>query len=655
MPQDVVRYLNDGANAAFSSRLIDLLTQSKIPRAPVSQWVSAIKSLSQKGLKQVEVDESGASAYLATLPSDHVLERDKLIEEIRRRYYTIKEVWLGDPQFPTYRQPGGEYREYLYLANSERDNVEDALELVNFEMEELAFDPELAITQPERIIALEERRASLMTKVKTAMGFDRDHYHDRLNGRLGKNLLVHCRVSIHGDTYFVDEMQSDWAQQGRRNQWKTVVKGPLVTETEAWAGMALRRQMQIAAQMPNIKRVAWITESMRNGGRQNLEQEQAKQIQRKAYRDFCKAEIQTKLTAIGGEAMTKEQREQATKLLLPAVEQEARGKGLHEPAYMLNDFYLVVLPKLADKVLAKAGAKVGLQDIVLDSVCSRGSYGSGVIPEANHVKVPMIEMTPQVKELLSATQPLYSRSPLHLGPGTDISLDARQKEIALAMARTQEMLGSARHLRFAKHVYDVATGHKVAGRYINQMVQVSLAAQDILLVTEHECFHFAAENLMTGTEVTMLQQEFASGNALNMAVRKALLAQGMRAAAEQCSDPMEAAAHGFSLWTRGELEVSSAPARGLFSDLVNLAHDCVLWFKRTVLEQRCTTVEEVFQALSSGELAQHRSHDWTAAPSRTNPAGASGPKDTTNASHTYGIPDSTDDDIVIRPRSRVTG
>jgi hypothetical protein len=648
---DAVVYLNDGHPPPFASRLLDLLGQSKQARAPVSQWISTIQAFAQKGVKVAELEESGALPYLQTQLPTEVFTREDLIEQIRRRYYTIKEVLLGFPKYPTWRQPGGnDYREYLYIANSELSNVQDALEDVNFEMEELSFNPELAVTQPERILRLEARREQLMKKERTAIDFTGHHFSDKIEGRHGKNLLAHCRVSIHGDTYFIDEIQSDWAQRGRKSNWKNVIKGPLVTNTEAWSGMVLRRQLQIAAAMPGIKRVAWITESMRNGGRQNLQGEQQKDAARKAYREFLKQEVDTQLQAIGAQNMTDEQRAQARKLIEPAAMTAAAAQGLAEPHDMLNDFYLMVLPKLADKLLGKAGAKVAMSEFVLDSVRSQGSYGSGTEQVPNRVKVPCVEMTPQVRELMMASQPMYSRAPLRLASSQDVNLDARNLEIARAVARTEEMLGSARHLRFAKHVYDVATGHKVAGRYINQLVQVSLAAQDILLVTEHECFHYAADNLMTHSEVALLRQEFADGSALNVAVRKALLAQGMRSAAAQCNDPMEAAAHGFTLWARGALEVQQPPVRGLFSDLVNLAHDCVLWFKRTIMEQRCTSVEDVFRALSSGEMAQHRAHDWTqkTTPSTT-PSEAPSPAAFAHAD------ENLDDPSIMHARSRVAG
>jgi hypothetical protein len=607
MPADAVKYLNDGNPPAFFSRLLDLLQRSKQSKAPASQWLPMIEAFTQKGVKKAELEESGALAFLASLNSADVLTKDALIEEIRRRHYTVKEVLLGSPKYPSYRQPGGEYREYLYIANSERDNVQDALDEVNFEMEELAFNPELALLQPELIVRLEKRREMLMSKVSDAIEFTGHHFHDKIQGRYGKNLLAHCRVSIHGDTYFIDEIQSDWAQRGRRYDWKGIVRGPLVTSTEAWAGMVLRRQMQIAASMPGIKRLAWITESMRNGGRQDLEAEVAKETQRKTYRDYLKSEVEQRLASIGADRMTDEERAAARRLLEPAIAQEAARRGLSEPADMLNDFYIAVLPKLADKALAKSGAKTGFQEFVLDKVRSTGSYGSGVVEQPNVVKVPAIEFTPQVKDILSAPQPLYSRAPVRVGP---VDLDAREKEIARAIARTEEMLGSARHLRFARHVYDVATGHRVAGRYVNRLIQVSLGAADIVEATEHECFHFATDNLLTWQEVEMLRTEFARGGELNAAVRCALKARGMGEAASQCDDPMEAAAHGFTLWARGYLDVGTARSQGLFSDLVNLARDCVAWFKRTVLQQRCTSVEEVFEALSSGSLAEHRTTQW---------------------------------------------
>jgi len=607
MATDKVNYLNDGNPPAFFSRMLQLIEQGKQARAPAAQWISTIQAFSQKGVKQSELDESGAITYLKGLTAAQAMTKEELVDQIKRRYFTVKEVLLGSPKYPGYRQPGGnDYREYLYIANSERDNVKDALDDVNFEMEELAFDPELAVTQPERILSLEARREALMTKVGKAIEFTSHHFSDKIEGRYGKNLLAHCRVSVHEDTYFIDEIQSDWAQRGRKVNWNGIAKGPLVTNTEAWAGMVLRRQMQIAASMPGIKRLAWITESMRNGGRQNPQAEAGKEASRKAYREFIMQEMEEKLQAIGAQNMTPDQLAEARKLMEHAARAAASAKGLYEPTDMLNDFYLMVLPKLADRTLSKAGVKTSMQSFVLDTVASRGAYGQGVHNEPNLINVPSIEMTPAVKDLLVASQPMYSRAPLRMGP---ITPDAYSKAVAQAMERTQEMLGTVRHLRFAKHVYDVATGHKVAGRYINNLIQVSLSAADILGATEHECFHFAADNLFTASEVEMVRTEFSPGTFLNARVQQVLRCKGMHRAADQCTDPMDAAAHGFTLWTSGDMDIPSPRAKGLFSDLVNLAHDCVCWFKRTVMEQRCTSVEELFEALSRGDLAAHRQHN----------------------------------------------
>lgn len=600
MPVDIVQYLNGEPHSPMYSKLLQLIDASKQAKAPVAQWLSMIGAFTQKGVKQIEMDESGLLRHLATYQPGDVLSKDELLEQARAHYYTIKEVRLGVPKYPSYRQPGGSYREYLYIANSQRANVEDALEDVNWEMEELNFYPERIAENPGRVMALEKRREALMKSVVRAVDFSQHHFSDKIEGKHGKNLLVHCRVSVHGDIYFIEEIQSDWAQRGRQWDWKRIPRGPLVTNTEAWAGMVIRRQMQIAAGMPGIRQFAWITESMRNGGKQNLTAERAKDDARKQYRAFVASETEERLRSIGAESMTHEQLAAAKGLIRPAIDAAARSQGIAEPNDMLNDFYIAMIPKLADKALGKSGAKIAMRTMTLDSLVAEGGYGSRVLAQDNVVEVPGVELTPPVREILLAQQPVYSRAPLHCGP---IELDAQEQAIAQALMTAREMLGSDKHVRFATHVYDVASGRKVAGRYINKLVQVSLRAADIVEATEHECFHFATDNLMRESEVAMLRKEFAPGTELNFRVRTELTRRGMYEAAAQCEDPLESAAHGFTLWKRGHVSVTERPIHGIFSDLIAIVKDSVRWLQRTVLEYRVTNAQELFQALAAGEMA----------------------------------------------------
>jgi hypothetical protein len=261
----------------------------------------------------------------------------------------------------------------------------------------------------------------------------------------------------------------------------------------------------------------------------------------------------------------------------------------------LNDFYLKVVPKLAEKALGKCGAKPSMLTLTL------GQRGA----QPNTVIVPGFEMTDAARKQLASPQPLYSRAPVddtllaRLDP-------ARVEAVRRAIASTKDMLGSTRHLRMAKYVYDIASGAKVAGRYANGLIQVALNAHDVEEVTDHETWHFASDKLLTATERAMVERDFAPGTELNFRVREALTRRGLFEAAAQCGNSEETAAHGFALWKRGHISMTERPVQGLFSDVALVVRDCMRWLKRVVLEQKHTTSEQLFQALASGELARER-------------------------------------------------
>jgi hypothetical protein len=196
---------------------------------------------------------------------------------------------------------------------------------------------------------------------------------------------------------------------------------------------------------------------------------------------------------------------------------------------------------------------------------------------------------------------MYSRMSLRHSWQLEAEVDHAAYSRALASAR--EMLGSAKHVRFAKHVFDIATGRKVAGRYVNGLIQISLLAKNVERETKHECFHFAVDHLFSQQEIGIVRAQFAPGTELNWRVRDLLVKAGEYDAAAQCDDPEEAAAHAFTMWEAGELSVAERPVQRLFGDLVSVVKDAVRWFRRTVLDQKCTTVEELFDALASGDMA----------------------------------------------------
>jgi hypothetical protein len=589
---DQVLYLNRNATSPMYNKVLRALEETKQGRATATQWAAMIRALSQKGVKSLEIDESSILGWLENRGPDPITKVE-LLKKLSSLLFTVKEVRLAAPKYPSYRQPGGTYHEFLYIANSERDNVADEIEAVEYEMNLLVFEPERLIDEPELVVRLERQRAALIEQKSTAIDFDRHHYSDVINGRHGRNLLAHCRVTERPDEglYFIEEIQSDWAQRGRRQNWAAgYPKGPLVTSTEAWAGMVLRRQLQLAAMNPAVKHVSWITESMRNGGWQNVDEEKAKEQRRKAHDDFVAEAVQAKLAELEALGTTPEALAAAKSAVRVEAEQAARAAGHSVPHDMLNDFYLRLVPKLVEKM---SGGKVTLHETMIGG---------------RTVTVPSLEVTDATRARLADKQPVYSRASL-----LSVPRDIGDERLVGALRNASTMLGSVKHVRLATHLYDVATGRKVAGRYINNMVQVSLSSRDIEEVMDHECFHFAQEQLLTSRENALVEVAFAPGTALNNQVRELLTRRGDFALAKQCIEPGEAAAQGFAFWRQGALDVSEPPVRGLFSDIISLVKDAVAWIRREVFEHSLQTPQEVFHALATGALAERAEIPFSAA------------------------------------------
>jgi len=271
MPIPAFRYLNQDP-AAFQSVLIEKLGAMQ-KSATAKQWAQIIQGLPQKGVKNSEILDSAVLAHLMAQPDDAKLTRAELIDWLRAHTPTIKEVPLAHPSYEGWKQslgPNQHYQEILYVLNSETDNMDDAISILQFEIEELGFnleklaaDPMAAIRMSEQYEALVKRRAT--EKKDYVMphfgGVQDPESHTHI-----KNVMGHTRVSTSGNLFFVHEIQSDWAQRGRKGEWKGIPLAPFVTTTEAWSGLILRRQMQRAAENPDITQFAWILGGgMRNG------------------------------------------------------------------------------------------------------------------------------------------------------------------------------------------------------------------------------------------------------------------------------------------------------------------------------------------------------------------------------------------------------
>lgn len=558
-----ILYLNDHSSLSpMRSKLLDLVMQSKQTRASSAQWRAFIVALSQKGAKQAEIDESEVLPYLDSRVGETVT-LDELIAQIKSHLCVIKEVQLDKPLFARASQPGGQYAEILYIARSERGMVDDELELIEDTMASLALDPEALMEDLDKPLRLEARRKWLMSQKDKAIDFEHHHYDSLMNDELGRNLVAHTRVSIYPETglMLINEIQSDWAQKGRRNDWRNVPRGPYVTSTEAWSGLVLKRLLQRAALDPRVKQVGWITESMRNGSSQDI----AKENRDREMLQANAAAYQEALTSIRMQWAAPEMRDGLLNQLILTqdlsiatlrdikaapdddnwIEQVARtmaNKRCPVPRDGLNDFYLRVLPKIADKALGGV-AKISRQDV---------QYGKP--DDLKRANIPLLEISPAVRDKLRDALPTYSRDALRSirsGDGAD------PKALTTAILKTERRLGSIDHIRFAAHLTDHA-GESVAGKTGPDGIVVSKWALRFAEVVDHETFHFAQSHILSKAELAMLDEAFSPGRPMQQMVIHTLSLRLPPAPQliKQCEEcPRECAAQAFALWAGGLLHL----------------------------------------------------------------------------------------------------
>lgn len=273
---DVISYLspnitNLGAaqSDVLFSKLLACLHETKQNKANKQQWIGLINGFSQKGVKLAEIEDSSVLAFLGTKNDDQKIEQIDLLSFVASRLPRIKCVNLGSPKYRDWvNLQDSNYTERLYILSSEGMVADDQMEDLLYRIEALGFNPGPLMDDPELVDRL-ENEMNLLKSVRPDMyDFSAHHFSSQVQVH-GKNLMAHARTSQTGDIFFIEEIQSDWAQKGRRADWTSgYPKAPFVTNTEQWAGIVLRDLMHQAANNPACKQVAWINSSMRNGWEQ---------------------------------------------------------------------------------------------------------------------------------------------------------------------------------------------------------------------------------------------------------------------------------------------------------------------------------------------------------------------------------------------------
>ncbi len=267
--------------------------------APAPQWKTMIAALPQKGVKPEEIEWSGVKDWL-DLQTGRV-NKDDLLNYLKQGGIRVEETVLGGPKdyesmsdsalrkeykdfrgyeaedtygdpmtreeiidelsnapnasgtkYADYTLPGGEnYREVLLtLPNKKADRLREL---------------DLRYNRGEKLTLEERQERHELLRDDTAKGAYQSSHWDQAN------IIAHIRLNDRTDAdgnkvLFVEEIQSDWGQEGKKKGFKRgermeegqliydpkererVPVAPFVTKTEGWLNLALKRIMVLAAE-----------------------------------------------------------------------------------------------------------------------------------------------------------------------------------------------------------------------------------------------------------------------------------------------------------------------------------------------------------------------------------------------------------------------
>lgn len=270
--------ITGGALPLFAWRLPAEVAGYKQARLPAEQWTHVIKGFAQKGIKQSEIEDSKVVAWLAEQGRDQVTRED-LAEYIAYALPSIKEARFSgkDAKYQNYSwAQTGDYNESLFYFPTVTEDLADRIADLDDAIAALNFDFDALGRDPDAVFRLDRKREQLFEQQEAASAGGpqmRTHFSASLQDMCpdARADFAHMRWSVlpleGGRTLFIHELQSDWAQRGRKNEWKGAYKrAPLVTETEYWTTFLLRRAMALAVEL-ECDQVSWINgAAMANGG-----------------------------------------------------------------------------------------------------------------------------------------------------------------------------------------------------------------------------------------------------------------------------------------------------------------------------------------------------------------------------------------------------
>jgi hypothetical protein len=248
-----------GLSTPFYSRLKQFIEQSPATKAPGDQWLGTIKNT--PGIKQEEMDWTGLQRYMAGKP---MVTKQEALDFLDANKVDVQEVVKGgNPVIPV----GDNGRPLPQLAY-------DDTKYSQYQLPEGENYRELLLTLPSRVGSAEKYAGKSLDDVQAMRAsegadFRSSHYDE-------PNVLAHVRFNDRVDaqgkkTLFIEEIQSDWHQKGRKQGYsggdrakkEAEIKGKLDTLAREYDDMGnLRMNGTPQQQTQALERRLAITDEM---------------------------------------------------------------------------------------------------------------------------------------------------------------------------------------------------------------------------------------------------------------------------------------------------------------------------------------------------------------------------------------------------------
>jgi hypothetical protein len=414
-------------------------------KAPPGQWKILLQGWAKQGrFKGDELEWSGVEEWLGLQQGP--VAKDRVLGFIRENGVRVEETTRGE-DIPILDDRGRKQVD----ENGELLVLNEGVEFPYYQLPGGYFYRELLLRLPEK---------PSHDKGPKGWGDTAGGTRDSVNFRGGHfdqpNILAHVRFNERIDAdgervLFIEEIQSDWAQQGKRkgfepktaplNAGETIPLAPFVQKTEAWVGLALKRMIRYGAEN-GFDRIAWTT-GEQQADRYDLSK-QVRQIAVSRIRGGQK-DGQYNVSAIGldgqdvlggdypdgklADVIGKDLADKAVASkddynLYVGLDLKVGGEGMKK-------FYDAIVPNTANAILKKLGGErtktIDIsEDIKLGHQKKYAEHG-GLVPTGMQ---PGFDITPALRASAMRGLPLFSRQ------------EEQQREaIAPAFARRQKMLG----------------------------------------------------------------------------------------------------------------------------------------------------------------------------------------------------------------------